>query len=178
MKSITSKYPAEIIDKARKIKVVITDVDGVLTEGRISYDGHGMETKSFNVKDGLIVGHLREAGILVGLITGRSSSIVSKRGEELKFDFINQGSKDKIADYEQIRSEFEFKDEEVAYIGDDLNDLQLLHRVGLSITPADSPVYIKENVDLVSSVKGGQGVFREVGDLILAAKGLFDNLLN
>ena len=177
MNSILSKYSPEIIAKASKIKALVTDVDGVLTEGKITYDGNGLETKSFNVKDGLIVRHLREAGIKVGLITGRNSTIVQKRAEELKFDFICQGSRDKVQDYRDNISEYGLEDSEVAYIGDDINDLALMNLVGLSATPKDSPVYIQERVDLISSENGGDGVFREVADLILASQDALEKLL-
>ena len=177
MQEILSNYSEEIINKAMKIKAVITDVDGVLTDGKITYDSNGVETKSFNVKDGLIVKKLKECGILVGLITGRSSSIVQKRSEELGFDFCYQGSKDKLTHYKEIKDNYQILDEEVAYLGDDINDLPLIVKVGLGVVPLDTMDYMKQRADMVSSQAGGNGVLREAADLILASKGEFDKFL-
>jgi 3-deoxy-D-manno-octulosonate 8-phosphate phosphatase (KDO 8-P phosphatase) len=177
MQNLLSGYSESLIEKARNIKALITDVDGVLTNGTITYDTNGIETKSFNVKDGLIVKYIKEAGIIIGLITGRASSIVEKRSKELKFDFCYQGSGNKIVEYEKIKEEFHLIDEEIAYLGDDLNDVPIILRCGLGVVPYDSMDYIKKQADLVTRSSGGNGVLREVADLILAAKGEFNKLL-
>ncbi|MGK7390843.1 MAG: KdsC family phosphatase [Candidatus Cyclobacteriaceae bacterium M2_1C_046] len=170
MKSILDKYPVETIEKAKSVKVIITDIDGVMTDGRIIYDDNGLEYKNFFVRDGQIMRFLREAGIKVGAITGRESPVVKNRCEELGFDFHYHGAKDKIAVWEEIMNKYGFSEVNVAYIGDDLLDMPLFARSGFSATPADAPDYVKEKADLVLNTNSGKGVFREFGDLILAAQ--------
>jgi len=176
-KEVTGKYPRAVVKKASQVKALIFDVDGVLTNGRIIYDEHGKETKQFNVKDGLIIGYLRKAHILVGAISGRESGAVAKRAVELKLDFCHQGIVDKLGVLNKIAEFHNLKKKEIAFVGDDLNDLEVLKSVGLSVCPADSPVYIKNSVDLVAETKGGNGVVREVADLILAAKGELEKVV-
>ncbi|WP_373523574.1 KdsC family phosphatase [Aquiflexum sp.] len=164
--------------KAEKIKLIITDVDGVLTDGGIIYDDGGMEYKRFNVKDGFIVDPLRKNGILIGAITGRNSKVVENRCEELRFDFHYHGVRDKSQKLKEVLEVLEINLEEVAYIGDDLIDLPILQKVGFSACPADALPYVSEHVDFISSLQGGQGVFREVADLILHSKGLLSPIIN
>jgi 3-deoxy-D-manno-octulosonate 8-phosphate phosphatase (KDO 8-P phosphatase) len=178
IKEVTGKYPGSVLKKASQIKALIFDVDGVLTNGRIIYNEEGKETKQFNVKDGLIIGYLKKARIVVGAISGRESAAVSKRAAELKLDFCHQGIVDKIGVLNKIAEFHNLKKKEIAYIGDDLNDLEVLTNVGLSATPADAPIYIKKRVDVVTEMKGGNGVVREVADLILAAKGELEKILH
>ena len=177
LKEVTGKYPRTVLKKAAQIKALIFDVDGVLTNGRIIYDENGKETKQFNVKDGLIIGYLKKAKIVVGAISGRESAAVAKRAAELKLDFCHQGIVDKIGVYSKIAKFHKLKKKEIAYIGDDLNDLKVLKDCGLSVCPADSPVYIKKSVDWITEAKGGNGVVREVADLILAAKGELEKIV-
>src|SRR5688572_27407750 len=165
LKDVTGKYSRAIVKKASQIRALIFDVDGVLTNGRIIYDENGKETKQFNVKDGLIIGYLKKAKILVGAISGRESAAVAKRASELKLDFCHQGIVDKIGVYNKLAVYHNLKKKEIAYIGDDLNDLDVLRSSGLSACPADAPVYIKSAVDVVTLAKGGNGVVREVADL-------------
>lgn len=172
--------PEEVFAKAKEIKVLITDIDGVLTDGGIIYDDLGTEYKKYQVKDGLIVQHLKKAGFLVGAITGRASQVVENRCEELRFDFHYHGIKDKGKKLAEVLETMELTLEEVAYIGDDLIDLPILTRVGLAIAPADALPYIKSFAHYVSPIAGGKGVFREIGDILLHAKGqlipLIENL--
>ena len=163
--------------KIKKIKVIITDVDGVLTDGGIIYDNNFNEYKKYNVKDGQIISHLKKLGFIVGVITGRESEVVKKRMEELKFTFHFHGVKDKLKTYEKIKNKYSVKDEEIAYIGDDIIDLSILSRCGLSVTPNDAREYIKNEVDFVTKSKGGEGVFRDVADLILKEQNLLENLI-
>jgi 3-deoxy-D-manno-octulosonate 8-phosphate phosphatase (KDO 8-P phosphatase) len=172
-----SHVSPEVFEKAKNIKLLITDVDGVLTDGGIIYDDSGLEYKKYNVKDGLIVQHLRKSKILVGAITGRTSQVVESRCEELKFDFHYHGIKDKGRKLDEVLETLEIALEEVAYIGDDLIDLPVLVRVGLSIAPSDALPYIKSAVHYVSPFAGGQGVFRESADMLLHAKGLLIPLI-
>lgn len=168
----------EILAKAKKIKLLITDVDGVLTDGGIIYDDNQVEHKRFNVKDGQIVQYLISNGIKVGAISGRNSQVVKNRCEELKFDFHFHGIAEKGIKLKEILLKTGIKYEECSFIGDDIWDLPILTKVGLSAAPSDALPYVKERVDFISSLPGGQGVFREVGDLILVSKGLLDPIIS
>jgi 3-deoxy-D-manno-octulosonate 8-phosphate phosphatase (KDO 8-P phosphatase) len=172
-----SELSEEIRQKAERIKLIITDIDGVLTDGGIIYDDNGLEYKRFNVKDGFIVSHLKKSGILVGAITGRNSKVVENRCEELNFDFHYHGVKDKLNKFHEILEVLEIEASEVAYIGDDLLDLPLLKKVGFSACPQDAITYVREHVDYVSSLGGGYGAFREISDLILESKGLLASII-
>lgn len=177
MKEILEKHPRSLVKKASQIKALIFDVDGVLTNGSINYDESGKEIKSFNVKDGLIVAHLRKSNIIVGAISGRESAAVSRRASELKFDFCHQGIVDKASVFVKLLEYYKIKKKDVAYIGDDLNDLAVLKQAGLPVCPADAPVYVKKYAELVTVAKGGNGVLREVADLLLASRGYMDKLI-
>ncbi|MDO9551861.1 MULTISPECIES: KdsC family phosphatase [Rhodonellum] len=177
MQNYLSGLTESIKKKACKIKLIITDVDGVLTDGGIIYDDNGLEYKRFNVKDGLIVHHLRKNGIKIGAITGRNSKVVADRCDELNFDFHYHGVKDKGQKLEEVLKDLGFSHDEVAYLGDDLIDLPILTLVGLAVCPADALPYIQERVHFVSSRNGGEGVFRELGDLILESKGLLSGII-
>ena len=172
------EYSSEVIDKAKGVKALIFDVDGVLTDGKIIYDNNGVETKAFNVKDGQIIKHLKEAGIVVGAITGRSSDVVKKRCEELKLDFYYQGIHDKPQIFEQVCEKYGLQKKEVTYIGDDLIDLGILTQCGLAVTPNDGMSYVQEHVDMISEKNGGEGVVREVGDLLLSSRGLLMGIVD
>ena len=167
----------ELQEKAKIIKILVTDVDGVLTDGGIIYDSQKMESKKFNVKDGLIVQYLKQHKIKVGLISGRNSQVVKNRAEELGFDFHFHGIREKSLKLEEILTEERVRWNECAFIGDDLWDLPILTRVGLSAAPRDALPYVKNRVDFVSSLSGGKGVFREVSDLILMSKDLLQPLI-
>lgn len=173
-----SHIPAEILEKAKNIKLLITDIDGVLTDGGIIYDDNGLEFKKFQVKDGLIVKHLRKNRFLIGAITGRKSKVVENRCEELRFDFHYHGIKDKGKKLNELLETLELSHHEVAYIGDDLIDLPILKKVGLSCCPSDALPYVSAQVDWVSRYAGGKGVFREMGDLLLYAKGKLSSIID
>jgi 3-deoxy-D-manno-octulosonate 8-phosphate phosphatase (KDO 8-P phosphatase) len=171
------RYSKEQIRKASLVKAIFFDVDGVLTDGRIIYDDTGREIKSFNVKDGLIISYLKKAGIITGAISGRESAAVTRRCSELKVDFCHQGIVEKGMVFDKLLKHYKLKTKEVVFIGDDINDLPVFRQVGFSVCPADTYDYLKEQVDLVTYAKGGMGVLREVGDLVLTAKGLFENII-
>ncbi|MEP0713233.1 HAD-IIIA family hydrolase [Algoriphagus sp.] len=173
-----SHISEEVWEKAAKIKLVITDIDGVMTDGGIIYDDNKLELKKFNVKDGLIIYHLRKSGLMVGSITGRESYVVQNRCEELKFDFHYHGVKNKGKKFQEVLDTLELTAEEVAFIGDDLIDLPILSRVGLAVVPSDAIEYIKPFAHYVSRFAGGKGVFREVGDLLLHANGELVSLID
>ncbi|MFT7233480.1 MAG: YrbI family 3-deoxy-D-manno-octulosonate 8-phosphate phosphatase [Cyclobacteriaceae bacterium] len=154
-------------DKCKKIKYLFTDVDGVWTDGGITYGLETREYKTFNVKDGFICHILIKEGLHLGIITGRKSEIVERRGNELKFRYIMQGVKDKLKVLKELALEHDFDLSEVAYIGDDLNDLDVMRSVGLSSCPADAFDYVSTQVNYVCQRNGGRGAFREFADLIL-----------
>ena len=171
-------FTAEQIAKAAKVKAVFFDVDGVLTDGGIIYDNLGNELKRFNAKDGLIIRYLKAEGLITGAITGRDSPVVRNRCEELGLDFHFHGIKDKKAKSEEALATYSLQYEEVAYIGDDIIDLGLIKACGLGAVPQDAISYIKPHADLVTAKKGGEGALRELGDLVLAAKGLLGGIVN
>ncbi|MEX2336043.1 MAG: HAD hydrolase family protein [Fulvivirga sp.] len=177
MELILKKYNESQIARAKKIKAIIFDVDGVLTSGGIIYSNSGDEQKIFNVKDGQIMKHLRANNFLIGAITGRTSALVDRRCKELRLDFHYQDVRDKFAVYQNILREHNLEEEEVAYIGDDIIDLKIIKHAGLGITPADAIEYVKPYADIVTDKKGGEGVIREAADFILAAQGLLEGIV-
>lgn len=177
MKQILSRYSKDQVKKAAAIKAIFFDVDGVLTNGKIIYDDTGKEIKHFNVKDGQIIGYLKKAGIITGAISGRETACVTKRMVELKVDFCHQGILDKGAVFEKLTEHYKLKHKEVVFIGDDINDFPIFKLAGFSVCPADAMDYVKDKVDLVTFSKGGNGVLREVADLVLSARGEMEKIL-
>lgn len=163
-------------ERFRKLRLLLLDVDGVLTDGRIVYDDNGVETKAFDVKDGHGLKLLQRAGIQVGIITGRSSNVVLHRAKELGIDIVFQGAKIKLEPYEQILAEQSLSDEEVAYVGDDIVDLPILRRVGFSATVSDAVEDLYPFVHYVTRRPGGRGAVREVCDYILKKAGHWDEV--
>jgi 3-deoxy-D-manno-octulosonate 8-phosphate phosphatase (KDO 8-P phosphatase) len=163
-------------DRLLKIRLLLLDVDGVLTDGRITYDSQGAESKSFDVKDGHGLKLLQRAGVQVGIITGRCSDIVALRARELGIDILYQGAKDKLEPYNQILQRLDLRDENVAYMGDDLVDLPVLQRVGFAVTVADAVDDLKPLVHHVTRRPGGRGAVREVCDLLLKEAGHWDEV--
>jgi len=164
-------------EKSKKIKAILFDVDGVLTDGGIIYDNNGLEYKRYNVKDGQIISHLKRLGFIVGAITGRESDVVKNRCDELKLDFHKHGIKDKLVEYNLFKDKYNLQDNQISYIGDDIIDLSILIRCGLSATPNDARAYMKKNVDIVTDSKGGEGVLRDIADYILESQGLLETLI-
>ncbi|HKJ05446.1 MAG TPA: HAD-IIIA family hydrolase [Geopsychrobacteraceae bacterium] len=154
-------------EKLGKIKLLLLDVDGVLTDGRITYDNLGNELKSFDVKDGHGLKLLQRAGIMVGIITGRQSDLVSRRATELGIEILYQGALRKLDPYLEILDNLGLSDSQVAYVGDDLIDLPVLRRVGFSATVSDAHPDVLPLVDYVSQRSGGRGAVREICDLLL-----------
>jgi len=149
------------------IKLLVLDVDGCLTDGKITYDSNGIESKSFDVKDGLAIATWIKMGNYVAIITGRESSIVKKRADELKIPYLFQGIKDKKSKLEELLQELSLDYSEVAAIGDDLNDYRMLKSVGLSFTPKNGSEYIKKIVDIVLNNTGGNSAVREMIEYII-----------
>ena len=154
-----------------KIKLLLLDVDGVMTDGRITYDNAGGETKSFDVKDGHGLKLLQRAGIKIGIITGRQSAVVARRAEELGIELVYQGAKDKLVPFNEILKKLALSPEEVAYVGDDVVDLPVMRRVGFAATVADAVEEVKPFAALVTARKGGRGAVREICDFLLKNSG-------
>jgi 3-deoxy-D-manno-octulosonate 8-phosphate phosphatase (KDO 8-P phosphatase) len=168
------RIAAAVQRKAAKIRLVLLDVDGVLTDGGIIIDDRGVESKRFNVRDGQGITLLIRSGIKVGLLTGRYSNIVRRRAKELGVAIVHQGVKDKVEIYERIRRKIKLRDEQIAYVGDDILDLPVLRRVGLAIAVRDGWPGLKVAVDYVTETKGGMGAVREVSELVLKAQGVWE----
>jgi 3-deoxy-D-manno-octulosonate 8-phosphate phosphatase (KDO 8-P phosphatase) len=166
-----------VLNRLKSINLLLLDVDGVLTDGGILYNDNGTETKVFDVKDGLGIKLLMEAGIHLGIITGRRSNALFNRCKDLGIDLIYDGVTDKTDAFNRVLERTGVSSEEVACIGDDLPDLVLMKRSGLSIAVADAHVTLRENADIITSAKGGHGAVREVCEAILKAKGLWDSIL-
>ena len=175
MKSFSEK---EIFKTAQKIKLLILDVDGVLTDGSIILDNGDNEFKSFHVRDGHGIKLLIQRGILVALITGRDSRVVDRRAHELGIKEVFQKSYDKRIAYKKLVKKYNLNDTEIAYIGDDIVDIPLLKICGLSVTVADADDEIKALVMMVTKKRGGKGAVREVCDLLLKAKGFWEEIID
>jgi 3-deoxy-D-manno-octulosonate 8-phosphate phosphatase (KDO 8-P phosphatase) len=167
---------SEFRNKAKQIKMLLLDVDGVLTDG--TFERHGDdEVKRFHSRDGVGFVLARRAGLKVGLISGRSSKAVEHRAQELKLDFVKLGTSDKLSALQQALEQEGLSEEQVAFMGDDLPDLPVLSRVGLSAAVADAHAEVKSRVDYVTRARGGFGAVRELVDEVLAAKGLLPDLV-
>ena len=180
MNTNTQNMNLSLQEKTQKIKIILTDVDGVLTDSKIIYDNNFLEYKNFNVKDGFIIKPLQKLGFKVGVITGRESDVVKKRCQELGFDFHYHGKggiNAKLETFETILKENDVKPENIAYIGDDWIDLPILMRCGLSAAPKDAMKEVIERVDYVTERKGGQGALREFAQLILEGQEKLDDLI-
>ena len=159
------------------IKLVITDIDGVWTDGGMFYDQTGNEWKKFNTSDSAGVLFLRLLQIPLGIITGENTEIVMRRAEKLKISELHMGVKNKLATAQTLCEKYKVSMKEVAYIGDDINDIPLLNAVGFSACPANAPDYVKSQATLVLKKKGGDGAFREFVEYILEDEGLFEKAL-
>jgi 3-deoxy-D-manno-octulosonate 8-phosphate phosphatase (KDO 8-P phosphatase) len=164
--------------RAKKVEVLLLDVDGVLTDGTLFYSGVSEEIKGFNTLDGFGLRLLRDAGIAVGLITARSSEAVSRRAKELKLEHVYTDCRNKREAYAAVLKQHGWKPEQTAYMGDDWLDLTVLMQVGCSFAPANAAAEVRRQVDYVTERSGGHGAVREACELILEAKGLLSQLLN
>lgn len=161
----------EIKNKAKQIKILLTDCDGVLTDGGVYYGNDGEFLKKFNMKDGMGVERLRNlVKVQVGIITGEVSPSVIKRAAKLQITELHLGIKNKVAVLMQIMVNHNFTKEHIAYIGDDVNDIEIMQKVGLSACPSDAISFTKNIADYICEKKGGDGCFREFAELIIASK--------
>jgi 3-deoxy-D-manno-octulosonate 8-phosphate phosphatase (KDO 8-P phosphatase) len=156
--------------RARRIKLVLFDVDGVLTEGSVTIHADGTESKTFNIRDGIAMVWAERVGLKVGLLSARTSATTPHRAAQLGLSIVEQGVTNKLAGYERILANTGFKDADVAYMGDDVVDLGVLARVGLSAAPADAVAEVRARVDFVSRVAGGRGAARDLLERVLKAQ--------
>lgn len=172
------RHEKELKKFAKNIELLILDVDGVLTDGSIILDDKGNELKSFHVRDGHGIKMLLRAGINVALITGRASKVVKRRAKELGLKDVFQKCYDKRIAYNALARKYSLSDDQIAYIGDDIVDIPILKRCGLSIAVADSDDEVKSVVKMITKNKGGRGAVREVCDFILKSKNLWKDLIH
>ncbi len=159
-----------------KPKLVLTDIDGVWTDGGMYYDNHGNELKKFHTYDSAGVLFCKQLNVPVGILTGENTEIVAKRAKKLNVDHLYQGATDKLDIAKDLCEIYSIDLKEVAYIGDDLNDIELLKAVGFSACPASAPSYIKKIVGIVLKKNGGEGVFREFIEQLFDVEELIDEL--
>lgn len=169
--------PQVVIEAAKKIKLLLLDVDGVLTDGRLYFGNSGEELKAFNIQDGLGIKLLQKGDIQVGIITGRVSALLQRRADELSIDPVVQGREDKLTALNELLQTMNVEMDEIAFMGDDLPDLAVIRRVGLGITPANGRVTVAEQAHWQTSNCGGQGAVREVAEMILEAQGKLQPIL-
>ena len=164
-------------EKLKHIELLLLDVDGVMTDGRIIWDANGTEIKFFNVKDGHGIKLVQRAGIQVGIITGRTSPVVDLRAKELGIEILYQGSLRKQESYEEIKQHTGLADHQIAYMGDDVIDVPVMRRVGFSAAPADALPEVLKVADYVARARGGWGAVRELCDLLLKGRGKWQELV-
>lgn len=167
----TRKNPARAAKIAGSIKLLILDVDGVLTDGGITFDSKANELKTFHVRDGHGLVMLRKAGVKIAIISGRNSRAVDRRAKELGITDVWQKCSDKLAAYHKLLAKYGLEDGDVAFIGDDVVDIPLLRKVGFPAAPADAVTEAKEAALFITAAGGGKGAVREVCDLILKSSG-------
>jgi 3-deoxy-D-manno-octulosonate 8-phosphate phosphatase (KDO 8-P phosphatase) len=172
-----SQTATDITARAQRIKLLLMDCDGVLTDGRLWLTSDGDEQKAFHARDGQGISLLHRAGLQTGIITGRTSSAVDRRARDLKMSYVRQYAKDKIKALEEILAEAGVTRDECAYIGDDVGDIPVMRRVGLAVAVSDAVEEAKQAAQYVTALKGGQGAVREVCDLLLKAQGRWDELM-
>jgi 3-deoxy-D-manno-octulosonate 8-phosphate phosphatase (KDO 8-P phosphatase) len=164
--------------KEKNIKLIVLDVDGVLTDGSLYIGSNEEEYKKFNTQDGMGINLAHYAGLKTAIISGRNSKAVTKRAKELKIQYVYQGITDKVQALHELLDNLDLHPNEVSYMGDDLNDLPIINIVGLSFAPANAASLVKENVDFVTERRGGQGAVREMIEFILKKQYNFEELVN
>ena len=174
---MNNTIPPAVIAAAKKVKLLLLDVDGVLTDGRLYYGNSGEEMKAFNIQDGLGIKLLQKGGVQVGIITGRISKLLQRRADELGIGPLIQGREDKLIALNELLQNMHIDMDEIAFMGDDLPDLAVMRRVGLGITPANGSSTNAEQADWQTNNAGGQGAVREVAEMILDAQGKLQTIL-
>jgi 3-deoxy-D-manno-octulosonate 8-phosphate phosphatase (KDO 8-P phosphatase) len=166
-----------LAERCRALRLILTDVDGVLTDGSILMLPDGSEAKSFHVRDGLAVVLAHRAGLRTGMVSGRSSSVVARRAEELGMAIVRLGVSDKSAALQEILTTEGIPAHQIAYVGDDLNDLALMSQVGLTAAPADAPFEVRAQAFMVLEAAGGRGCYREFVEAIVRARGSWEDVV-
>ncbi len=165
------EIPEQLLDRLKAIRLVIFDVDGVFSDGRIYLGNDGEELKAFNTRDGFGVKGLLNNRIEVAVITGRRSEIVEQRMQALGVNYIYQGIEDKISCYDELSRKLQLSDEQIACMGDDVPDVQMIQRAGVGVAVNDAHPWVQQQADYVTSLRGGFGAVRELTDLILLSQG-------
>ena len=166
-----------LLERAKQVRLLALDVDGVLTDGRLYFDSAGNELKAFSTRDGLGIKALQRFDIGIAIITGRSSPMVSARATQLSIEHVYQGSDDKLTAYEDLLRRTGLEDRDICYVGDDWIDLPVLARCGLAVTVPSADAAVRDRVHWVTDRAGGDGAVREVCELILHAQDHYDSLL-
>lgn len=167
----------DIYPIAERIRLLVLDVDGVLTDGSIIYTDGGEEIKCFHVRDGHGIRLLQQAGIVVALVTGRQSAAVTHRARNLQLTHVHQGVRDKLAVLKTLQASLGVSPQQTAVVGDDLVDLSMMQQAGLAVAVADAVMEVKARAHLVTSAPGGRGAVREICELLLKARGVWEELL-
>jgi 3-deoxy-D-manno-octulosonate 8-phosphate phosphatase (KDO 8-P phosphatase) len=167
----------KLAERCAAIRLLLTDVDGVLTDGGVVLDNKGVESKCFNIRDGLAIRLWQQAGGRAGIVTGRSSQIVQLRAAELDMEVVRQGVKEKLPEVQEVAAALGLQPHEIAYIGDDLPDVPTIRYAGLGIAVADAPEEVRDAADYVTSVAGGCGAVREVVELVLKNSGKWESVI-
>lgn len=167
-----------VMNKARQVRLLVLDVDGVLSDGRLYFGNSGEEIKNFHIHDGLGIKLLSRGGVETAIITGRSSSIVARRAEHLGIRHVMQGREDKLTALQELCSLLTLDLSHIAYMGDDLPDLAAIRRVGLGLTVANANPVVRNHADWISQLNGGDGAVREACELILEAQGKLQALVD
>lgn len=175
----------KLLNRAKKIRLLLLDVDGVLTDGRLYYGNNGEELKAFNIQDGLGIKLLQRNGIQVGIITGRSSELLARRASELGIELVVQGREDKLTALQEILEGTQetkkddrhtsYQMEQIAFLGDDLPDVAVIRRVGLGVAVANATSFVVENAHWQTKTKGGDGAVRELTEMLLQAQGKLES---
>lgn len=173
-----SGFDTLLVERAARIRMLVLDVDGVLTDGQLYFDNQGNEMKAFCTRDGLGLRALQSQGTELAFITGRQSEIVAQRAAQLGITRVYQGRNDKLNAFNDLLSDTGMDEQKVCYAGDDWLDIPVLDRVGLSVSVADAHPVVKNRVHWVTSLGGGKGAVREICDLLLAARGLDQRVLD
>ena len=168
---------AELLKKVKRIRLLVLDVDGVLTDGKLYFDNSGNELKAFNTLDGHGIKMLRQSGVEVGIITGRTSGLVEKRSKDLGITLLIQGREDKFTALEELLTQFTCELEEIAFMGDDWPDLTVMTRVGLALSVSSAHWQVLEAAHWVSEKAGGAGAVRDACDLIMLSQNTYHKAL-
>lgn len=168
----------DVLLQARKVKLIIFDVDGVLTDGSLFFGDDGQEYKAFYARDGLGIKLLQRTGVEVGVITARNSKLVTHRMENLGIKHLYQGRLDKIAAFDDLIAKLKIRPEETAYAGDDVVDLPVMKKVGLAIAVQDAHPFVKKYAHWITEHNGGHGAARDICELIMEAQGTLEEQLN